>query len=360
MKFDTIRRTVRSTVGSLAALGTLGTLGAFAATALMPLSASAQQAGGDFKERTIRVSHVVPKDHPFQVGVDKFAELLAQKSGGRMKMRGYPDGQLGAELQSISAAQGGVLEMALVSTAAAASVVKEFGVYDLPFIFSDFKEADLILDGPIGQRLLQRLPEKNLVGLCYFENGFRHVTNSRRAITRAEDLKGLKIRTIQNPVFIDIFNTLGANATPMAFTEVFSALESRAIDGQETPYSNIFSNRFYEVQKHVSNTGHIYGAAVVLASKKFWDQLSAGEQKALQESCIQARDFERSYNRAQDPKLLEQIKAKGATYTEIAPAERARMRELLKPVYDKYARNLGEDVVRQTLAELDRHRAAAR
>ncbi|WP_137893758.1 TRAP transporter substrate-binding protein [Ramlibacter sp. 2FC] len=331
-----------------------------AAAATLPLAALAQQAGADFKERTIRVSHVVPKDHPFQVGIDKFAEIVAQKTGGKMKMRGYPDGQLGAELQSISSAQGGVLEMTLVSTAATASVVKEFGVYDLPFLFSDFKEADLVLDGPIGRKLLDKLPEKNLVGLCYFENGFRHVTNSRRPISKAEDLKGLKIRTIQNPVFIDIFNTLGANALPMPFTEVFTALESKAIDGQETPYSNIWGNRFYEVQKYVSNTGHIYGAAVVLVGKKFWDQLSGAEQKLLQESCNTARDHERSFNRAEDPKLLAQIKAKGAVYTEIAPAERARMRELLKPVYEKYARNLGEDLVKQTLAELDKHRVAAK
>jgi len=336
------------------------TLAAALLAATLPMMVAAQTAAGDFKDRTIRVSHVVPKDHPFQVGVDRFAELVAQKTGGRMKMRGYPDGQLGAELQSISAAQGGVIEMALVSTAATASVVKEFGVYDLPFIFSDFKEADLVLDGPIGKRLLDKLPEKNLVGLCYFENGFRHVTNSRRPIARAEDLKGLKIRTIQNPVFIDIFNTLGANATPMPFTEVFSALESRAIDGQETPYSNIFGNKFYEVQKYVSNTGHIYGAAVVLVSRKFWDQLSAAEHKVLQESCNQARDFERKFNREEDPKLLAQIRAKGAVYTELPASERVRMREMLKPVYEKYARTLGEDVVRQTLAELEKFRVAAK
>ncbi|MEY4712440.1 MAG: hypothetical protein RIS88_1890 [Pseudomonadota bacterium] len=333
---------------------------AAAVTLVLPLAAIAQQAGADFKDRTIRVSHVVPKDHPFQVGIEKFAEILGQKTGGKMKMRGYPDGQLGAELQSISAAQGGILEMTLVSTAAAASVVKEFGVFDLPFLFTDFKEVDLVLDGPVGRRLLERLSEKNLVGLCYFENGFRHVTNSRRPITKAEDLKGLKIRTIQNPVFIDIFNTLGANATPMPFTEVFTALESKAIDGQETPYSNIHGNKFYEVTKYVSNTGHIYGGAVILAGKKFWDQLSAAEQKLLQETCNTARDFERSFQRSEDPKLLAQIRAKGGIYTEIAPAERARMREMLKPVYDKYARTLGEDVVRQTMAELDKHRASVK
>lgn len=330
------------------------------AVAMLPMAANAQQANTDFKERTIRVSHVVPKDHPFQVGIEKYAEILAQKTGGRMKMIGFPDGQLGAELQSISAAQGGILDVALVSTAAAASVVKEFGVFDLPFLFTDFKEVDLVLNGPVGRRLLDRVSDKNLVGLCYFETGFRHVTNNRRPITKVEDLKGLKIRTIQNPVFIDIFNTLGANATPMAFTEVFTALESKAIDGQETPYNNIHGNKFYEVSKYISNTGHIYGGAVILAGKKFWDQLSQAEQKLMQETCYTARDFERNYQRSEDPKLLAQIKAKGGIYTEIAPAERARMREMLKPVYEKYSRTLGEDVVRQTLAELEKHRASAK
>lgn len=333
-------------------------LAALLAAALATAAPAAQAA--DFKERTLKVSHVVPKDHPFQIGVEKYAELVAARSGGKMKMRGYPDGALGAELQSISAAQGGVLEIALVSTAATASVVKEFGVIDLPFLFNDSKEVDLVLDGPIGRRLLDRLPEKGLVGLCYYETGFRHVTNSRRPVAKLEDFKGLKIRTIQNPVFMDVFNTLGANATPMAFTEVFNALESKAIDGQETPYSNIHGNRFYEVQKHVSNTGHIYGAAVILVSKKVWDQMSGDEQKVLSESCGPSRDHQRKYSRDNDPRLLAELKAKGMTYTEIAPAERQRMRDALKPVYQKYARTLGEDIVAQTLAELDRFRGAAK
>lgn len=328
------------------------------AAALATAAPAAQAA--DFKERTLKVSHVVPKDHPFQIGVEKYAELVAARSGGKMKMRGYPDGALGAELQSISSAQGGVLEIALVSTAATASVVKEFGVIDLPFLFNDSKEVDLVLDGPIGRKLLDRLPEKGLVGLCYYETGFRHVTNSRRPVAKLEDFKGLKIRTIQNPVFMDVFNTLGANATPMAFTEVFNALESKAIDGQETPYSNIHGNRFYEVQKHVSNTGHIYGAAVILVSKKVWDGMSGDEQKVLSESCGPSRDHQRKYSRDNDPRLLAELKAKGMTYTEIAPAERQRMRDALKPVYQKYARTLGEDIVAQTLAELDRFRGTAK
>jgi NAD(P)-dependent dehydrogenase (short-subunit alcohol dehydrogenase family) len=146
-----------------------------------PLAMAGQQASAaDIKERSIRVSHVVPKDHPFQVGVSKFAELKAENWGGKIKVRGYPDGQRGAELQSIAAAQGGVIEMALVSTAATASTVKEFGVHDLPFLFSTHKEADLVLDGPVGRKLFDKLPERSLVGLRYFEDGFRHVTNSSK------------------------------------------------------------------------------------------------------------------------------------------------------------------------------------
>jgi tripartite ATP-independent transporter DctP family solute receptor len=324
-----------------------------AAVAVVGLPAGA----ADIKERSIKVSHVVPKDHPFQLGVNRFAELVAEKSGGKIKVRGYPDGQLGAELQSISAAQGGVLEMALVSTAATASVVREFGVYDLPFLFTTHKEADLILDGPIGRSLLDKLPEKGLIGLCYYENGFRHLTNSRRPVARMEDFKGLKIRTIQNPVFIDIFNTLGANATPLPFTEVFTALEAKAIDGQETPYSNIHGNKFYEVQKYLSPTGHIYGAAVVLVSKRFWDRLSKDEQVILQDACNTSREYQRKVNRELDPKLLAELKGKGMIVTEIAPEERARMREALRPVYDKYSAALGEEVVKQTLAELQKARA---
>jgi tripartite ATP-independent transporter DctP family solute receptor len=314
----------------------------------------------DFAERGVKVSYVVPKDHPYGLGIARFTELAAAKTGGKMKVRGYPDGSLGAEVQSISAAKGGVLEMAVVSTAAAATTVKDFGLFDLPYLFNDFKEADAVLDGPIGRRVLEKLADTGVVGLCYWENGFRHVTNSRRPVAKLEDFKGLKIRTIQNPVFIDVFNTLGANATPMAFTEVYGALDSKAIDGQETPYSSIYTSKFFEVQRYVSETRHIYGAAVVLVSRKLWDVLSADEKKAMQDSCNESRDYERRVNREQDPQLLAELKAKGMAFNEVSPAERARIRDALKPVYDKYAKELGGDLVGQMLSELSRIRSQAR
>jgi tripartite ATP-independent transporter DctP family solute receptor len=330
------------------------------ACVLPAVLAASQVCAADYADRTIKVSYVVPKDHPYGLGVAKFTELAAAKSQGKLKVRGYPDGQLGAEVQSISSAKGGVLEMAVVSTAAAATTVKDFALFDLPYLFNDWKEADALLDGPIGRWALDKLADTGVVGLCYWENGFRHVTNSRRPVAKLEDFKGLKIRTIQNPVFIDVFNTLGSNATPMAFTEVYNALESKAIDGQETPYSSIYTSKFFEVQKFVSETRHIYGAAVVLVSRKLWDTMNADEKKVMQDSCNESRDYERRVNREQDPKLLAELKSKGMQFNEVPPAERSRIREALKPVYDKYAKELGGDLVNQALSELARVRGHSR
>ncbi len=310
----------------------------------------------DIKERTIRVSYVTARDHVFGLGIARFAELVSQRSGAKITVKGYSDGQLGAEVQSISAAQGGVLEMAVVSTAAAAGIVKGLALFDFPFLFENEKEADTVLDGPVGKEILDKFADKGVIGLCYWENGFRHVTNSKRPVTKLEDLQGLKIRTIQNPVFVDTFNTLGANAAPMAFTEVYTALETKTIDGQETPYNTIATSKFNEVQKYLSATKHIYGGTVVLVGKKFWDRLSADERKILQESCVDARDYERKTNRDLDAKFLADLRAKGMVFNEVPPAERARMREKVKPVIDKHAKEVGEDLVKRVYAELEKVR----
>ena len=320
------------------------------------LLAAAGACAADIKERSIKLSYVTAQDSPYGVGVAKFAELAAQKSGGKIKVKGYSDGQLGAEVQSISAAQGGVLEMSLVSTAAASGNVKEFALFDLPFLFGDEREAYAVLDGAVGTKLLDKLGDRGLVGLCYWEVGFRHITNSRRPVTRLEDIKGLKLRTIQNPVFVDVFNGLGANATPMAFTEVYTALESKALDGQETPYNIIYTSRFFEVQKYLSATKHIYGPGVVLVGRKFWDTLSGDERKILQDSCTEAREVERKASHDLDARVLAEMKTKGMQVNDIAPAERARMRDAMKPVIDKYTAVIGPDLVKQAYAEIERVR----
>lgn len=308
----------------------------------------------EVRQRTIKLSYGTAADHPFGLGVSKFAEIVGQKTAGNISVRGYPAGQLGAEVPSISSAQGGVLEMTVTSTSAAVGVVKEFALFDFPFLFASEREADALLDGPVGTQLLDKLPEKNLIGLCYWESGFRNITNSKRPIQKIEDMQGLKIRTIQNPVFLDTINALGANAVPMPFTELYTALETGAVDGQEGPYTTILTSKINEVQKHLSATRHIYGAVVVLVGKKFWDQLTGDEKQILQDSCKEARDYERNVTREMSPKSLAELQAKGMMFSELSSEEMARMRAKVKPVVDKHSKTVGDELVTQAYAAIEK------
>ena len=315
-------------------------------------------AAGDIQERTIRWGHLQNEDHPLSKGVKKFAEIVAKNSGGKLKVKEFPSSMLGSETQEQSALQGGTQEMMSASTTTLVGIVKEFGVFDFPFLFANSKEADAVLDGPIGTRLLKTLPAHGLVGLAYWENGFRNVTNSKRPIKRAEDLDGLKIRVMQNPVYLDTFKTLGANPVPMAFGELFTALETKTVDAQENPFSIILANKFNEVQGYVSVTNHSYNSFIVLMSKKFWDKLSPTEQKILQEAAYEARDYERSVSRADSTRALEELKKKGMKVNDLSPKSLAHMRALLKPVSAKFAASYDPAFMRDFNAEMERVRKA--
>lgn len=314
------------------------------------LPATAQQ------ERVIRFGHLNNADHPVSFGVKRFGELLAAKSGGKLKVQEFPASQLGNELQQQSALQGGVQQMSAPATTSLAGIVKEFGLVDFPFAVANFAQADALLDGPLGQALIAKLPEKGLVALGYWDLGFRNVTNSKRAITRAEDFDGLKLRVIPNPVFLDTFKAFKANPVPMPFAELYGALEAKAVDGQENPFAVILSNKMFEVQKHVSATNHVYAANIVLVSKKFWDQLSPAEQKMMHEAADETRGYQRQVSRAAAQKAVGDLQAKGMAYNEIAPAELARMQQIAKPVIDKFAATYDPATVKLYDSELARIR----
>jgi len=228
---------------------------ALAATILAALAAPVS---AQIKDHVFKVGIGLNEDHPQAQAVKYFAEQLAAKSGGKLVAKLYASGSLGNDVSMTSALRGGTLEMTVPDTSTLMSLIKPFGVLNLPLTFNNEQEADAVLDGPFGQKLLAKLPEKGLVGLGYWENGFRHVTNSRRPITKADDLVGLKLRVIQSPLFLDTFSALGANATPMPFTELYSAMEQAAVDGQENPAATILSSKFYEVQKHMVLSRHMY------------------------------------------------------------------------------------------------------
>lgn len=328
---------------------------ALAGVALLA-GAQSGRAADAIQDRTIRWGHLQNKEHPLSAGVNKFAQIVDQKSGGKLKVREFPSSSLGSETQEQSALQGGTQEMMSASTTTLVGIVKEFGVLDFPFLFANEKQADALLDGPIGKRLLDRLPEHGLVGLAYWENGFRNVTNSKHPIARAEDLDGLKIRVMQNPVYLDTFKTMRANPVPMAFGELYTALETKTVDAQENPYAIILANKFNEVQKYLSVTRHSYNTFIVLVSKIFWDRLSSTEQQILQSAALEARGFERELSRAESGKALAALKEKGMAVNELSPAEIARMRELLQPVADKFAATYDPAFVRDFSAEMDRIR----
>jgi tripartite ATP-independent transporter DctP family solute receptor len=306
----------------------------------------------DVKERTIRFGHLNNTDHPMSMGARKFAELVAAKSGGKMTVKEFPSSQLGNELQQQSALQGGVQEMSAPAPTSLAGIVKEFGLLDYPFLVSNFKQADALLDGPVGQALLAKLPEKGLVGLTFFDLGFRNVTNSKRPVTKGEDLDGLKLRVIPNPVFLETFRTFKANPVPMPFAELYPALETKAVDGQENPFSVILSNKFFEVQKYLSATNHVYAANIILVSKKFWDTLSPAEQKIMKDAAVEARDYQRQVSRDMAGKALAELKAKGMQVNELAPAEVARMRTAVKPIHDKFSAEYDPAIVKTFQAEM--------
>lgn len=307
--------------------------------------------------RTLRLGHGIAEEHPLGQGALQFAAKVQEKSGGALAVKVHAATQLGSESQMVAAVRGGVQDLVITSTAPVATLIKEYLLFDLPFLLQSEQEADALLDGPVGTQLLELAQPKGMVGLCYWENGFRQVTNSRREVRTLADLSGLKLRTMQNPVYIDAFKALGANAIPMPFTELYTAMETRAIDAEENPIAIIHANKFYEVQKYVTLTNHAYAPYVVLLSKRLWDRLAAPERQALRTACTEARDGQRALNRRMTAELIEGLRKEGMTITPLAPDEVRKMRERLQPVIDRYTRDIGADLVAQARQQLQQLRA---
>jgi TRAP-type transport system periplasmic protein len=313
-------------------------------------------ANAQVSERTLRWAQQNSLEHPQGLGAKRFAELVEQKSGGKIKVRIFPGGQLGGDLQNVSALQGGTLDLMVLNAGLLVGIVKDFAVLDFPFVFNTAEEADAVVDGPVGKKLFDKLPDRGLIGLGYFELGFRNVTNSKRPIARWEDFSGIKLRVIQSPLFIDLFNTLGANSVAMPFPEVYTALEQRVIDGQENPVTVIFDTKFQEVQKYLSLTRHIYNAQSVLLSKRTWDKLSAEERTIIQDALNEAKAYQRQVSREKNTQMLDDLKKAGMQVNEVAPQEIARIREKIKPVVDKYTKEVGQALVDEVNAEVAKKR----
>lgn len=302
---------------------------------------------GSGETKTIRAGIGLNDSHPQYKALLKWKELVEERTDGAITVETYHSSQLGDDRSMTEALQIGSQEVTIPSTAPIANFVPEFSIFDFPFLFPNEEVADKVLDGEVGQKFLDMLEDQNLVGLAYWENGFRDITNSERPIESAEDLKGLKLRTMENELHLDAFKALGANPTPMALGELFTAMQQGTVDGQENPIPTIYLQGFYEVQDYVSATNHIYSPFVFLMSKDFFDGLTEEQQTIVTEAAVEAGTLNRELNREATAENLQDLKDEGMNYNEVSPEARQEMIDIVQPVLDEYAERIGAETVQE-------------
>ncbi|MFT3734471.1 MAG: DctP family TRAP transporter solute-binding subunit [Rhodocyclaceae bacterium] len=295
-----------------------------------------------------------PQGHPLAVGAEKFAELVSMRSGGRLRVALFPGGVLGSDSASVAALQNGSLDIVVLNSGILAAQVKDFEVFDFPFLFASFAEADAVVDGPIGQKLHARLAEKGLVGLAFWELGFRQLTNNRRPVRAVRDIAGLKLRVIPNAINLEWVQALKAYPIPMAFPELAGALKNGAVDGQENPVNVILANKFYETQKYLTLTNHQYNPQSLVFSRQVWDTLDRADMKILQDAAVEAGRYQRKLSRDVAASALHALRQTGIEISELSAAELAQLRARLKPVVDRHGAAIAETstAVRVQLDEL--------
>jgi tripartite ATP-independent transporter DctP family solute receptor len=299
--------------------------------------------------KTMKLAAGFPKGNYLAKGFNKFAEVVEKESNGKIKVEVYTDGVLGDDRRCLEGIQMGTIQGMTVSTGPISSFAPAIAVFDLPFLFKDRETAYKILDGKIGRDQLANLEKSGFIGLEYWENGYRHLSNNKREVTTMEELKGLKIRTQESPIHVDIWKAMGANPTPMSMGQVYTALEQKVIDGQENPLANITSYKLDEVQKYVTTTGHVYNASPFLISKVFWNTLNDKEKEIMKKAALEARDYERKLAVEDEKKAAEYMKNKGIKISEMKPGEQEKLRAALAPVYEKYKSTFGEALVKEVL-----------
>jgi TRAP-type transport system periplasmic protein len=325
------------------------------AGALFAATLAADAAQAQVRDHKLRFTFQTSRESYMGVGATYFANAVKEKSGGKMTVELFPDGSLGGDIQNISALRGGTIDGMGLSAGLLVGLVKEFGLFDLPFLFQNDEEAAAVIDGPFGKRLSSMLAEKDLMALAYWGVDFRNLTNNKRPVTKLEDVKGLKIRVLQSPIYVDLWNTLGANAVAMPFPEVYSALEQGTVDGQENPYSAIQSAKLYEVQKYLSMTRHIYFVATAILSKKTWDKLNEDERKIILAAAAESQAQWKEASLKERAALA--IKFKDAMrINEVAPEEIAKFRAAAKPVIDKYTSGADQAAVRDLFDSIEKVR----
>jgi len=298
---------------------------------------------GEYKA-TMKLSTSVPASHPYNVGAQKFADLIKERTNGRIQITLYPDNQLGkGERELLEGLQQGTIDIYVGSTGPLGNFSPSMNILDIPFLFRDYAHVDKVLDGPIGKALLADLEKANLVGLAFWENGFRSLTNSKAAVRTPADAQGLKIRVMENKVHLLAWKTAGLNPTPMAWGEVYPALQQKVIDGQENPVAVVYAAKLYEVQKYFSATQHVYSPAPIIVSKKRWDQMPKADQELFRKTADEVAQFQRKINRDGDESKLKEMEGKGLVV--IRDVDKAAWQKAMQPAFAEFAKQFGKDKI---------------
>ncbi|MFB4163814.1 TRAP transporter substrate-binding protein [Alteribacillus sp. JSM 102045] len=303
--------------------------------------------------QTLRISIGVNDKHPEYEGAMKFKELVEEQTDD-FNVEVYHSGQIADDRAAVEMLQLGSLEITIPSTSPMVNFVPEYGVFDLPFTMPSAEVADQVLDGEFGDKMMGLLEDQGLVGLAWWENGFRNLTNDAKSVESIDDLDGLKIRTMENDIHLDAWEEMGANPTPMAFTELFSAMQQGTVDGQENPYPTIELENYYEVQDYLSGTNHVYTPFIFLMDKNLWDSFDEEQQTLLKEAAVEAGEFNRQRSREVAEESLENLK-EDMEFSEISDEEMERFREAVEPVIEKHKDSIGADIVDEYLAEIEKY-----
>lgn len=307
-------------------------------------------AANDGATLTLKVGMTTAPDGHYAKGMEEFQRLLDEYSNGEIALEIYPNSQLGNERDLVEGVSLGTIPMALVSTGPFPNFLPDFAVLDLPYLFQDAQAAYSALDGEVGLELLGQLEEKGIKGLGFYENGFRHVTNNKQEILLPADVKGMKIRTMENDIHMNTYRQYGANPTPMAWSEIFSALQQGTVDGQENPTIIIETAKVYEVQKYMSLTGNFYSPCVLIMNKKLFYNLSQADREIIERASEEAKHWQREYSQNYEQEALEKLRAAGCIISEV---DTAAWKDASQGTYRDYEEKLNQDMVNRILQAQD-------
>ncbi|MBE6906384.1 MAG: DctP family TRAP transporter solute-binding subunit [Ruminococcaceae bacterium] len=297
--------------------------------------------------KVIKVSFAGSENHPIMKTLLQFESMVEERTEGRYDIQLYPNGVLGDDLKATDQVKAGVLDAVVTSPSPIGSTVKEIMVFDLPYIFTSEEEADEVLAGPFADYLDEKMKESGLINVAWYEDGFRHLTNSVRPVLTPDDVKGLKIRTMENPIHLAIWQKLGANPTPMAYTDVFTALQQHVIDGQENPFPSINDGKFQEVQKYLSTTGHVYSPFVFVFNPKTLDSIPEADRDIILQAAKDTEPINRKLNRDASKATREEMEKSGLAIIDLSVEQKKAFQEILKPIWDEFTNIYGEDALSQ-------------